>query len=163
MSSEGGRIQVIDEETCRKLLARRHFGRVALVDDQGPVIFPVNYVVDGRSIVFRTDPGTKRSYATQGRPACFEIDDVDTRRRFGWSVVVRGRLDEVMDDGGRERLSGRLIEPYPGGPKEHLVRLSCTSISGRRIPLPEDAPEDGFERAQVGHLWHGQDASDLLG
>jgi len=161
--SEGGRIQEIDEETCRKLLARRHFGRVALVDDHGPIIFPVNYAVDDGSIVFRTDRGTKRSAAAEGRPACFEIDDVDTRRRFGWSVIVRGRLDEVMDDGGRERLSGKLIEPYPGGPKEHLVRLSCTSISGRRVPLPEDAPEDEFEGAQAGHLWRGQDASDLLG
>ncbi len=156
-------IQEIDEDTCRKLLGRRHFGRVGVVDDEGPVIFPVNYVLDGDDIVFRTDPGIKQSAAAGGRAACFEIDDVDTGRRFGWNVLARGRLDEVVDDDERERLRRILPRPFPGGRKAHVVRLSCTVLSGRRIPLPEDAAEEGHGSPKLGNLWEGQDGSDLLG
>ena len=57
-------------------------------------IFPVNYVLDGDTIVFRTDPGTKLGAAGRAR-ASFEIDSVDREHRTGWSVVASGRLEEV--------------------------------------------------------------------
>ena len=52
-------LEELTDTECRNLLAERHLGRLALVDAQGPVIFPVNYVFDQGSVVFRTDPGTK--------------------------------------------------------------------------------------------------------
>ena len=54
-----------------------------------PVIFPVNYVLDGDVVVFRSDPGTKLDGATLARVA-FEIDHVDRDLKSGWSVVVQG-------------------------------------------------------------------------
>lgn len=160
---DSDRVQEIDEATCRRLLDTHRFGRVAVDDGRGPVILPVNYTFVDGAIVFRSDPGTKVSAAERGRPACFEIDDVDERRRFGWSVVVRGHLSPVEDAAQREHLDERLIEPFAGGEKEHLIRIAASSISGRRIPLPKDAPRAWLEAPDLGNLWYGQDAKDLLG
>jgi hypothetical protein len=55
----------LDDTECRKLLAERHLGRLAIPDFGGPVIFPVNYVFDRDLIVFRTDPGSKLDAATE--------------------------------------------------------------------------------------------------
>lgn len=157
------RIEEIDTATCRRLLADHRFGRVGFVDDHGPVIFPVNYATQGDDVFFRTDPGTKLLAADEGRSACFEIDDVDEKRRFGWNVLVRGRLSRVQEPDELQRLEEALMEPFPGGSRPHVVRLTPESVSGRRIPLPADAPAEWFEAPDLGHLWYGQDASDLMG
>src|SRR5215217_5192889 len=81
-SGEGGSsvrdacLEELTDTECRNLLAERHLGRLALVDAQGPVIFPVNYVFDQGSVVFRTDAGTKLDAAADATPVAFEVDAV---------------------------------------------------------------------------------------
>ena len=67
---------------------------MAVLDGHTPMIFPVNYRLDGEAVVFRTDPGTKLDHGPRA-PASFEIDRFDREHRTGWSVVVVGRLEEV--------------------------------------------------------------------
>lgn len=153
----------LDERTCRRLLERHHFGRVAVNDDDGPVVLPVNYTVQQGSVVFRTGTGTKLDAAVSGDAACFEIDDVDEERRLGWSVVVRGRLEEITDSDERVRIEEEMIEPFAPGRRDHLIRVLARSVTGRRIPIPSSIPEEWFERADLGNIWYGRDASDLLG
>jgi nitroimidazol reductase NimA-like FMN-containing flavoprotein (pyridoxamine 5'-phosphate oxidase superfamily) len=62
-----------------------------------PVIIPVNYLLDEDTVVFRTDAGSKLHAAIRGAPVAFEVDGVDQDRQVGWSVVVRGRAEEVTD------------------------------------------------------------------
>ncbi len=91
-----GRVIVVDENTleelseeeCLELLGAHSVGRIAVVRDNQPLIFPVNYVFEGRTVAFRTDPGTKLTWAKLGRVA-FEIDETDTLYREGWSVHVQ--------------------------------------------------------------------------
>src|SRR5262249_23874191 len=52
-------LEHLDPATCWELLAATPVGRIGVIHDSAPEIYPVNHVVDGRSIVFRTDPGTK--------------------------------------------------------------------------------------------------------
>jgi hypothetical protein len=46
--------QELTKSECFELLARERLGRVAVVDDRGPVVFPVNFVFDRHMVVFRT-------------------------------------------------------------------------------------------------------------
>ena len=153
----------LTEEQCWDLLADNHVGRLAVNDAHGPVILPVNYLVDDGSVVIRSDPGTKRAAAVHGLPAAFEVDHVDDHRHLGWSVLLRGQLVEVTDPGERDRLSRLPLAPWVGGEKAHVLRLIETTVSGRRIPLPATTPEEWFDREGLGHTWRGQDATDLLG
>ena len=89
--------QELSKSECFALLAREHLGRVAVVDDRGPVVFPVNFVLDRHMVVFRTDEGTKLDAACRGSRVAFEVDGTDTAAHTGWSVLVRGEAIEVTD------------------------------------------------------------------
>lgn len=155
------RLQELDVDTCLGLLSRRHFGRVALSDEDGPVVLPVNYTVDRGAVVFRTAEGTKLDAAVRVEPVAFEVDEVDEAARSGWSVVIRGMLEEVVDPEELERLRLQPLAPFAGGERERFVRVWSRSISGRRIVVPDDAPPGWFEPERLGHRFRGVDADDL--
>jgi uncharacterized protein len=163
MTHDDTRIESLDESTCRRILDQHRFGRIAVTDEFGPIIFPVNYAVRGDRIVFRTEPGTKLLAAGEGQSGCFELDDVDEARRFGWDVVVRGTLGRVQDGAEMEMLGDDLPEPFAGGRREHVIALTMETVSGRRIPLSSEVSDDWYRAPDLGHIWYGRDASDLMG
>lgn len=127
-------IEELERDACLTLLRHDEVGRLAVNDFRLPVIFPVNYRLDGEAIVFRTDAGTKQSRG-QWAAASFEIDHFDRVARAGWSVVVKGRLEEVtaMDHETFDRVHALAIDPWGGGEKLHWMRLIPQEITGRRI------------------------------
>lgn len=127
-------LAVIERPECLRLLAERRVGRLAVVDGDRPMIFPVNYVMVGEEVVFRTDEGTKLT-ASQRAPVAFEIDHIDEEAETGWSVVVTGRAEEVEDvhTEARRRLSEAGVRPWSGGDKAHWVRIVPTSVTGRHL------------------------------
>jgi uncharacterized protein len=133
-------IEVVGDGECRRLLAERHLGRLAIPDFGGPMIFPVNYVFDRDLVIFRTDPGTKLDAATEAELVAFEVDAVDAATRTGWSVVVRGTLAEVTDPAHLERLRSLPLYPWAPGDKARYVRVRPHLITGRRIRIPDDLP-----------------------
>ena len=87
----------LDPEACRTLLATHHFGRLGVTIGHQPMVFPVNYALDGESIVFRIDEGSKLRGAV-GRRVAFEIDGIDQFSHTGWSVIVVGDALVAPDD-----------------------------------------------------------------
>lgn len=124
----------LDEDQCWDFLSRQFLGRVAVVHMDHPAVFPVNYVLDGRSVVFRTAPGTKLAMAAAGQNAAFEVDEVTGLFETGTSVVVHGKLEEVTDPGEIERLERLPLRTWAEG-QDHFVRVRPTWTSGRRIPI----------------------------
>jgi uncharacterized protein len=104
-----------------------------MVDDQGPIIFPVNFVLDRHMVVFRTDEGTKLGTAARGGRVAFEVDRVDEAAHTGWSVVVRGEATEVTDPAELARLRKLRLSPWAPGPKSRYVRILPAKLTGRRI------------------------------
>lgn len=51
------------EAECLALLGRPNLGRIAIVIDGQPQIFPVNYAINGRIIAIRTAAGSKLTHA----------------------------------------------------------------------------------------------------
>ena len=56
-------LESLSETECLRRLTSHDFGRLAIIVDGRPVIFPVNYAVCNRVIAIRTAPGTKLRYA----------------------------------------------------------------------------------------------------
>ena len=125
---------------CWQLLASTLVGRVGVLHDSAPEIYPVNHAVDQGSIVFRTDPGTKLHSLIRSPAVCFEADAVDPASAAGWSVLVKGRAEEVRDPDERARLRTLDLRYWALGPKAHWVRIVAAEITGRRIWAP--APDD---------------------
>ena len=126
-------LELLDEHEAFGLLSAGEIGRIGLNVGGVPAIFPVNYrVIDG-AVVVRTSPGTKLSAAIAGAIVAFEVDEVDFERRAGWSVLIVGQAEVLR--GLRPTLdvieSG--LEPFVDGPRIAMIRITPTSISGRRI------------------------------
>jgi nitroimidazol reductase NimA-like FMN-containing flavoprotein (pyridoxamine 5'-phosphate oxidase superfamily) len=126
-------VEIIERKECLELLAGEEVGRVGILDGGSPLVLPVTYGMDGDAVVFRTGPGSKL-HASRGSAGCFEIDGYDREHHTGWSVVVRGHLDEVTKfDPELLQRTADVADPWLPGPLEHVVRLSPTTITGRRI------------------------------
>jgi nitroimidazol reductase NimA-like FMN-containing flavoprotein (pyridoxamine 5'-phosphate oxidase superfamily) len=126
-------IEVMDQDECLFLLRGEVVGRLAVVHGNRPVIYPVNFVLDGEDIVFRTNDGIKVEAGLRS-PVCFEVDQVNRGTHAGWSVVVAGRLEEALPD--RDEAQRRLVElPLESwaGPRDHVFRVVAERITGRRV------------------------------
>ncbi|HEV7186979.1 MAG TPA: pyridoxamine 5'-phosphate oxidase family protein [Blastococcus sp.] len=150
MTSDAGSLDVIPADECFALLGTQEVGRLAVVDRDRPLIVPVNYGLDGRTIVLRTHPGTVLSAAI-GRSVAFEVDEVDRRERRGWSVLVVGFTEELGAQertGVLERTHGSGVEPWAPGEHGVWLRVTPNVISGRRI-VPGRLPWGVDDRAYL--------------
>jgi hypothetical protein len=130
-------LHAISEEDCFALLGSQDLGRLAVVRDGQPEIFPVNYALDGRTVVIRTQPGVKLSYASLARVA-FEAEDIDPERREGWVVVVKGEGEDITDaiDPWSEHARARAVRPWVSGVHECHIAIARPVVSGRRLSAP---------------------------
>jgi len=126
-------LAVIPEEECWELLRSQDVGRIAVRLGDSLHIFPINYLVTDHSIVFRTDSGTMLAAVHTADPVAFEIDQIDAGLASGWSVVVEGRAEEILDTVEIGRLEATALRPWAPGRKAHFVRVTARSVSGRRI------------------------------
>jgi nitroimidazol reductase NimA-like FMN-containing flavoprotein (pyridoxamine 5'-phosphate oxidase superfamily) len=127
------------EDECFDLLKRHHFGRVAIAEgvDLPPMIMPLNYLVDAATVVVRTDPDSRLGSALRYAMVAFEIDGVDQLQRTGWSVVVSGRAQEIVDPGDLQDLNQTPLLPWAPGDRSQYVRITPGSVTGRRISVAD--------------------------
>jgi uncharacterized protein len=136
MSVPGHDLEILTRAECLRLLRANSFGRVGLVVDGRPLVFPVNYGMEGEVVIFRTGPGTKLRWAPMRRVA-FEVDEIDRDRGVAWSVLVQGVAQDIAQAaGGHGRaLRGVTVEPAAPGQRDHRVAIDAREISGRRFAL----------------------------
>ena len=119
---------------CDRHLRTETIGRVAVMVDGHPEIFPVNYAVDERGdIYFRTDPGTKLSAVATAPTIAFEIDGFDEDNELGWSVLAVGPARWLTSPAQIAHVRTLRLQPWAAGEKANVVRLSPTKLTGRRI------------------------------
>lgn len=122
-------------DQCWVLLDTEVVGRIALIVDGHPEIFPVNFALERRSIVFRTSGGTKLWAAMTSKPIAFEIDGYDAHEQEAWSVVARGEAELIESQEEKDAVDARLLEPWQPGDKDHYVRLPPKALTGRRFKV----------------------------
>ncbi|HEX6061561.1 MAG TPA: pyridoxamine 5'-phosphate oxidase family protein [Candidatus Limnocylindria bacterium] len=132
-----GVMTVLTEDECLVLLGSHEVGRIAFGIEDRVEILPVNYGLEGRIIVFRTNAGTKLAAVRDGAVA-FEIDGWDPTSGIGWSVVAKGRAEEITMNTGRaaEHLRWTPLHPAAPGERWHWVAILPTEITGRRFQVP---------------------------
>ncbi len=124
--------EVIPRGECLRLLADSGIGRVGLSVDSLPVILPINYVLDGARLIFRTGEGSKLEAATRNAVVCIQIDHIEPRWQSGWTVLVTGqshRLDET-DVSPEAR---QLLVPWSLAAGDQYVGVPLDLVSGRRV------------------------------
>jgi uncharacterized protein len=128
-------LEVLPFDSCLSLLAAVAVGRVGFVAGGEVVVLPVNFVMDGQNVVFRTASGSKLASAEDGSVVAFEADNYDDITRSGWSVLVSGRAEVVEDDAEIGRLTQLGLSSWASAlDRPFWIRIRPTSVSGRRTP-----------------------------
>lgn len=128
-------IEVLDSDQCLALIGPGGVGRIAYTGESGPMVLPVNYVLRDGTVLFRTaergplDEDLRTEIAHADYKVAFEIDSIDPAGQRGWSVLIQGPAHHVGDASGN--LDG--IESWAPEPRELLVRITPTRITGRRV------------------------------
>lgn len=123
----------LDIDECLRLLEHGTVGRIGLLNDNVPEILPVNYRWFEGAVVLRTELGDRLDRLAARQPVAFEIDEVSTDDGLGWSVLVRGRGEEVADPSELARLRRLPLRPWAPGRRDRYVRILPGSITGRRL------------------------------
>ena len=128
-------LEILPLDQCLRLLGSVPVGRVGFFADGEMVILPVNHVVDGQDLVFRTARGSKLSAAEGQDLVCFEADYYDEHSPAGWSVVITGRAELVYEESEIQRLSRHDLHPWVTAVERPFwIRIRATSVSGRQAP-----------------------------
>jgi len=142
--SEVASLVDVDREECLRLLAGGNVGRVVVLAPAGtPVIRPVNYVFDeaSQSVVFRCAEGTKLVSLLRAARAWFEVDEIDSTARSGWSVIIAGVTEALTRPEEIRRLEAQALDTWAVGGAASWIRIRARVVSGRRIvssvPLTE--------------------------
>jgi nitroimidazol reductase NimA-like FMN-containing flavoprotein (pyridoxamine 5'-phosphate oxidase superfamily) len=131
---DGRQFSALSERQCRELLQGTNLGRIAWHTADGPQILPVTYACHGDSLVFRTSPYGPLSDLMQPTDVAFEVDELDQRRRSGWSVVVQGRAAAVAEPAEMVKLwtiDG--LVPWAPGVRNVFVQVTPRRITGRML------------------------------
>ncbi|MET8571468.1 pyridoxamine 5'-phosphate oxidase family protein [Streptomyces sp. NPDC004783] len=132
----------LSEQECWQRLGTHGIGRLSSPSGtagEAPVVVPVNFLVDGRSVVYRTDPSGVAAVRA-GAPVAFETDHLDEATGLGWSVLLRGTAEHPADPEALEALARRHgSKPWAGGRRDLWVRVRPHEVTGRVIrPLREE-------------------------
>ena len=126
-----GHLQELDEAECWELVRSREVGRVAYVDQLGPMVVPVTYAGGEGSVLFRVAAYSQLARHLPDSRAAIEVDDFDYFTRSGWSVVLRGNVETVESDelpSPEDRPT-----PWPAGQRSLYLRLTPDAVTGRRL------------------------------
>ena len=130
-------MEILEPPACWALLREAQVGRLAVAIANHPDIFPINFVVDHASVVFRTAEGTKLAAAVLGQAVAFEVDGYDAESGEAWSVVVKGQATELeLLQDLFEALDLPLF-PWHASPKHRFVRIVPQEVTGRRFHVVE--------------------------
>ncbi len=126
-------LEHISPTECWSLVAGTPVGRIGVLNDSAPEIYPVNHVVDRDTIVFRTDPGSKLRGLLRSPAVCYQVDGIDPADATGWSVLVKGRAAELRNPDDLRRVANLPLHYWTLGDKAHWIRIIPDEITGRRI------------------------------
>lgn len=154
------------ENESRDLLDRNHIGRLCFVNQGGPDVRPVHFVLDDDWIFLRSDYGTKLEALAHHPYVAFEVDEI--RDAFDWdSVVARGTVYVLTGAVSpvdrrayrralgaiRARAPAALTRDDPTPARQIIYGIHIDSVTGRSArpgaPSPSPSPRERPRRRAV--------------
>jgi uncharacterized protein len=137
-SASHDHIEILERDECIRRLAAHGVGRIGVVSRGKVAVFPVNYLVDGDSVIVRVRRDGGLDEATRGTFVAIEIDHADSMYHEGWSVLVQGRCAHVTDPEELDALGHLPLLPWGGPDRDTYLRVAMESVSGRHVHHRQD-------------------------
>ena len=145
MYSDGPAQQQLSRDECRQLMASVSMGRIIYTRQALPAVELVNFALDDRDIIIKTDGDGKLAAATRHAVVAFETDCLDAQQA-GWSVTAIGPSREVTDPEDVGRLRKIDLSSWTYGKREHFIRVSPELLNGRRLRASGQGDGNGADR-----------------
>ena len=123
----------LDEDECWELAGTVPVGRVVWTGSKGPMVVPVNFVVQDRRVVVHSSPYSEMVRDVDDSRVVFEVDEVDPVTRSGWSVLLRGRAHVAFRDTDSDLPD---VDTWAEGSRRLAVVIEVDEVSGRRVGAP---------------------------
>lgn len=139
-------LEILDEADCLRLMRTVPIGRLVFTEGGLPTVRPVNFALDGETVVFCTADGDKYRAAERRDVVAFETDSIDAGKQAGWTVTVVGHLSHLSEAETAEASVHLPIHSWGPGRWPHLIRLTIEWRRGRRVvtwPPPGDDARTG--------------------
>lgn len=137
-------VTILSADEAWERLETQEVGRLVTHVADFVDVVPINYVVDNRSIVFRSAAGSKLSQLTVNSNVAFEVDSFDGSR--GWSVVIHGNASAIESEAEILQVEKLDLRPFVATLKPNFVRIEPTTVSARYFVFgPEPRREDQQE------------------
>jgi hypothetical protein len=117
----------LDEQECWELLSFSTIGRIALSVKALPVILPVQYYLDNRTLAICLGQHEIPNASVENTVVAFAADAVDTSSQSGWSVQVQGLAHRPV----REGIARDCGQPPAG----RVVHIETAMVKGHRFNL----------------------------
>jgi nitroimidazol reductase NimA-like FMN-containing flavoprotein (pyridoxamine 5'-phosphate oxidase superfamily) len=116
---------------CRRLLPTAAVGRLAVPTPNFPTLEPVAFAVVEGELVVAVRAGSAGDAVAPGTVVAFEADVLQPALRGGWSVVVKGAVEEL--DADVVPLVTPRLGPWPVAATDRLLLIRSERITGQRV------------------------------
>lgn len=131
MTVVDGPVSVLSDSQAWDLLSSVSLGRLVTTFGGQLEIFPVNFVTQNGTVLFRTAEGTKLFTTVMNDRVLFEADDHTVAE--GWSVIVRGTAAVLTSHEDIHEAERAQLMPWVATEKLRFVRVTPSEVSGRRF------------------------------
>lgn len=123
------------QDRCWAALRAEEFGRLAYRLGDEINLVPVNYAVDGDTLLFRTAEGSKLLGIVMHPDVVFEIDAYG--EDSAQSVVVRGKA-RLLEEDEAHRADTSGLRSWLPTLKYNVIEIRPVEVTGRRFTLARD-------------------------
>ena len=142
MAIEQGPISVLGDEEAWNLLSSVALGRLVTSFGGQLEIFPVNFVTQNGTVLFRTAEGTKLFTTVMNEKVLFEADDHTSDE--GWSVILRGTARMLTAAEEIHEAEQAALMPWVPTEKLRFVRVTPSEISARHFRFGPEPQHGSF-------------------
>ncbi len=125
-------VTILSDEECWEVLRSQEFGRLAFHLGEQVHITPINFAVDGETLLFRTAEGSKLLAVVMNPDIAFEVDSHDDD--VAVSVILRGAA-RLLEEDEAHRAENVALRAWVPTLKYNVVEIRPTELSGRRFEL----------------------------
>jgi len=131
-----GTIEELGRDECLTRMATQRLGRLGVVVDGVPLVLPMQFAMDGETVVFQTNQGAKVLHAPL-TSVSFEVDHVDWDDGVGWSVILQGFGADITSavDERSEELRSLAVHSWAPPPADRWLKIIPRKITGRLIRI----------------------------
>jgi len=102
----------LSEAEAIELVKAGKIGRLGCVDQEGPYVVPINYLLDAGEIYSHALPGKKINAMRAEPRVCLQVDHIQDDLHWS-SAIVFGRFEEIRNPQRRRVVISKLLSGFP--------------------------------------------------